>query len=272
MPADVTYGRWVTIRFTCSLSLAPGISSCYYPPASAYPENAHACIVDIPPRSPAQIEAARHNGSKARGPVTPEGKARSAMNALKHGLTSPEHILLEGEDEAAFTDLHRRLIEENEPENPTEASLVHRLAVTFWKQARADRLEAKLFANTAPPRFITSEGIEPGDPEAFFDLKRFNAIRGYQAQLSREVSRCLGELRRLKATRSTVPANDNAEKEPEPALSQAARSPNAALRNEPEESRPPAPFPNRRERRRRAALMRSQGQRVGHAASDGSRG
>jgi hypothetical protein len=123
------------------------------------------------------------------------------MNALKHGLATPEPILLEGEDEAAFTTLHETLIEENEPESATETQLVHRLAVTFWKQARADRLEAKLLANTDPPRFITSEGIEPGDPEAFFDLRRFNAIRGYQAQLSREVSRCLSELRRLKAGR-----------------------------------------------------------------------
>jgi hypothetical protein len=139
------------------------------------------------------------------------------MNALKHGLATPEHILLEGEDEAAFTTLHETLIEENEPESATETQLVHRLAVTFWKQARADRLEAKLLANTDPPRFITSEGIEPGDPEAFFDLRRFNAIRGYQAQLSREVSRCLAELRRLRRAHglaARAAANENEPDEP----------------------------------------------------------
>jgi hypothetical protein len=30
-----------------------------------------------------------------------------------------------------------------------------------------------------------------------FDLKRFNAVRGYQAQQGREISRCLKELRAL---------------------------------------------------------------------------
>ena len=34
-------------------------------------------------RSPAQIEASRRNGTRSEGPVTEEGKARVARNALK---------------------------------------------------------------------------------------------------------------------------------------------------------------------------------------------
>jgi hypothetical protein len=45
--------------------------------------------------SPDRAETSRQNGWKSRGegPKTPEGKAKSRLNALKHGMTAFIHVL-----------------------------------------------------------------------------------------------------------------------------------------------------------------------------------
>jgi hypothetical protein len=44
--------------------------------------------------SGARAEASRRNGALSRGPRTAEGRARSAQNALKHGLRAEKHVVL----------------------------------------------------------------------------------------------------------------------------------------------------------------------------------
>ena len=82
---------------------------------------------------------------RKRGPQTPEGKARSAMNALKHGLRARGFALVPEEDPAEWAehlaDLRRCLA----PTDATEEKLVTALAVAMWKEVRADRAEAGAF-------------------------------------------------------------------------------------------------------------------------------
>jgi hypothetical protein len=82
-----------------------------------------------------QKQASRANGSKSRGPATPEGKLTSSRNAEKHGLLSGT-VVLEGESTDRFLELVTALHEEFQPQTPFEESLVENMAAARWRQMR----------------------------------------------------------------------------------------------------------------------------------------
>jgi hypothetical protein len=96
--------------------------------------------------SNARTEASRKNGAKSPGPRTPEGKARSAQNALKHGLRAQKYLVLPEEDADEFAGLEAALIEELAPVGVLQTVLARRVVVAAWRLARADRIEVELFA------------------------------------------------------------------------------------------------------------------------------
>jgi hypothetical protein len=99
------------------------------------------------PVSNARAEASRKNGAKSRGPKTPEGKARSAQNALKHGLRAQKYVVLPEEDADEFAELQAAMVAELAPVGALQTVLARRVAVAAWRLARADRIEVELFAH-----------------------------------------------------------------------------------------------------------------------------
>jgi hypothetical protein len=97
--------------------------------------------------SSARAEASRKNGARSRGPKTAEGKARSAQNALKHGLRAQKHVVLPDEDGGEFRALEAALIEELSPVGALQAVLAQRIAVAAWRLMRADRIEAEVLGH-----------------------------------------------------------------------------------------------------------------------------
>ncbi len=92
-------------------------------------------------RTKEQIRASRENAKKSTGPRTPEGKARSSKNALKHGLFSQDAVI-PGEDPAEF-DRHLTLYEDTYlPHNCIERELVLQIADSAWRMRRLSRIEA----------------------------------------------------------------------------------------------------------------------------------
>src|SRR5690242_17565580 len=91
--------------------------------------------------TPDRAEISRRNGRMSKGPKTPEGRRRSCLNAIKHGLTARSPVL-PGEDEAAFRQRVDDLNEALRPRNAAEALLVEQAALAGWKIERAERAEA----------------------------------------------------------------------------------------------------------------------------------
>ena len=92
----------------------------------------------------AQIDAARSNGAKSHGPKTPEGKAISSMNALRHGMTA-KAILLTNENPEAYHKLAEAYYNKFQPADDVECDLVDEMVIAKWRQRRDWSNEAALF-------------------------------------------------------------------------------------------------------------------------------
>ena len=108
-----------------------------------------------------QIRANRRNALKSTGPRTKAGKAASARNALRHGLTAHQ-VVIEGEDPALFDALRDRFRREFRPVGPF---LVERLAGLAWRLRRVPLFEAALLSWIAHQQAEThgTTGIMLGD-------------------------------------------------------------------------------------------------------------
>ncbi len=92
-----------------------------------------------------RAEISRANGRKSKGPTSPEGRARSSKNALKHGLTARCPVL-PTESESDYRRLVDGFFEALQPLNVVEGVLAEQAAQCSWKIARAERAEVAAVA------------------------------------------------------------------------------------------------------------------------------
>ena len=99
-----------------------------------------------------QIAANRVNARRSTGPNTSGGKARSRMNAWKHGLRA-EKVVIAGEAAEDLQAIQRELWEEHQPSPGMESLLVERLAHYAWRMRRALVFEVALLEEAAAEPF-----------------------------------------------------------------------------------------------------------------------
>jgi hypothetical protein len=148
--------------------------------------------------SPARAAAARRNGAKSHGPKTPEGKARSAQNALRHGLCAQKHLLLDAEDAQAFAALEAAVLEELAPEGVVQRLLAGRIVRAAWRLERAERIETELFAHRRGDGDLALALIRDGN-----GMRSFDTLLRYRGSALAEFYRALRTLKEIKAEASS---------------------------------------------------------------------
>ena len=82
---------------------------------------------------------------------TEEGKARSAQNALKHGMRAQKHLVLPDEDGAEFAGLEAALVAELAPVGALQTVLARRIAVAAWRPRGRIALKPSCSRSAAAP-------------------------------------------------------------------------------------------------------------------------
>jgi hypothetical protein len=145
-----------------------------------------------------RLKANHRNSQKSTGPRTDRGKARSSMNALKHGLRSTR-ALFPGESSEIFDIFRKSIFDLLEPEDLIQAHMTQEIVSSLWRLRRASFVEDQLFAYSAD-RVLSSRNARPdsvmGQAWAEYDLC-FCRLRRYQVSIERSLTALLSNIRRL---------------------------------------------------------------------------
>ncbi len=151
----------------------------------------------------AQVTANRLNAQKSTGPRTPEGKAISARNAIKHGLLG-EQIVVEGEDRLHFAFHRDQMMRYLAPIGEVELTLADRLVGLSWRLQRVERLQVQAFevlcakALEAPADELADDKLALGRiiVKDFAETRILDKLLVYERRIEHSFCRILQEVRR----------------------------------------------------------------------------
>jgi hypothetical protein len=159
-------------------------------------------------------KSARANGAKSRGPATPEGRAKSSRNSLRHGL-SAKSVVLPAESREQFHVLLDAHIQQFHPANPIEMDLVEAMAVARWRLRRIWAIETSLLAHELERRAEDMDeeftDMTADDRLAFVFQKvadnnqSLSLLARYEGNLNRAFDRAFKQLNLLKSQRQNEP-------------------------------------------------------------------
>jgi hypothetical protein len=165
--------------------------------------------------SPAEYAANRlksiHDATKPTSGRTPgrteEGKARSKMNALRHGLTA-RVVVLPSEDMDAYQAFSKEIVDSLDAQTPVERQFAQTVADNQWRINRIRSIEDGMLGMG---HFEAAGKIDVGHPQIHAALTAARAFRDdsksfvnlsiYEQRLHRSMKESLRQLKELQAER-----------------------------------------------------------------------
>ena len=157
------------------------------------------------------------NQSKSTGNRTPEGKAVSSLNALRHGLTG-RIVVLPSEDINVYQTFCKELMADLAPETPLERQYAQTFCDTQWRLNRARSYEDSMLALG---HFEHADSLDVEDPQILAALtaakvfrensKAFVNLSLYEQRLQRMQKEALRQLR-SSSRNASPPARPSATK------------------------------------------------------------
>lgn len=126
--------------------------------------------------TPKQIESARRNGAKSKGPVTPEGKAKSSRNAVKHGLAADPATILASENNDDYDRLLQAYMDTFQPVNGAEHDLVCQVVSAAYRLRRIGRIEASLLDDQMETTTGSLDRLNVEISEATVEAQAFRSL------------------------------------------------------------------------------------------------
>jgi len=154
-----------------------------------------------------QADANRKNAKKSTGPRSRAGKARSAQNAVRHGLTS-RRVVLRDESEEAWREFRHEVLCDLRPLGTLETQLACRVAEQMWRLARVPAVEGELWERARRGLLGGDDGLGAAWGREGVALAR---LARYEAALQRGLGRLLNALRQLQAERRKAERSERSE-------------------------------------------------------------
>lgn len=151
-----------------------------------------------------QRRANRDNGKKG-GVKTEEGKLRSRLNSVKHGMLLTSQMLLPGEDVKKLTKFQRKVILELVPSGELELFLVDRLIICAWRLRRVTSVEKDIILGLYEKRDVKSPELLAYDKRIaelrFIHGPSVEKILRYEAAIERQMYKAFDKFIELREKR-----------------------------------------------------------------------